>query len=320
MSRRRIYHSFNPQGLNIIAASLLTFGTEQQKRDWAVPLLRAEITASLGMSEPGRVRTWRGYGPARSSTETTSSSTDRRCGPPARIDADVLLTFVRTDPKAPKHKGISVLLIPTDSEGLVRRPFGSIAAPDDLDFNEVFLHRASASPKENLVWPLQRGLGGWPTLARAAKRTLLWVALRPSRMDRSLIRDSRPPASEEQATTLAPVDCPGHCRGLLSGYRLRSAADRNPVEISDAPAAPAPEPPCRAPNCTPQDLPRDNEGRCRIRYEDRARASTANLSRAFTASWFERYARSFKQDDRPAAPRDPAQHQHRRAPSSACPG
>ena len=53
LSRRRIYHAFNPQGVGIIAASLLSFGTEEQKQRWAVPILRAEITASLGMSEPG---------------------------------------------------------------------------------------------------------------------------------------------------------------------------------------------------------------------------------------------------------------------------
>ncbi|HWU05955.1 MAG TPA: acyl-CoA dehydrogenase family protein, partial [Streptomyces sp.] len=52
LAHRRIYHSFNPQGLGIIAASLLTFGTKEQKRRWAVPILRAEITAALGMSEP----------------------------------------------------------------------------------------------------------------------------------------------------------------------------------------------------------------------------------------------------------------------------
>src|SRR6201991_2840158 len=52
-SRSRIYHAFNPQGVGIIAASLLSFGTDEQKRRWAVPILRAEITASLGMSEPG---------------------------------------------------------------------------------------------------------------------------------------------------------------------------------------------------------------------------------------------------------------------------
>ncbi|MGV7337208.1 acyl-CoA dehydrogenase family protein, partial [Mycobacterium kansasii] len=52
-ARRRIYRSFNPQGVGIIAESLLSFGTPVQKRRWAVPILRAEMTASLGMSEPG---------------------------------------------------------------------------------------------------------------------------------------------------------------------------------------------------------------------------------------------------------------------------
>ena len=53
LGRRRIYQSFNPQGVGIIAASLLAFGTRAQQQRWAVPILRAEITASLGMSEPG---------------------------------------------------------------------------------------------------------------------------------------------------------------------------------------------------------------------------------------------------------------------------
>src|ERR1700761_5799507 len=53
LSRRRIYPSFNPQGVGIIAASILSFGTAEQKQNWAVPILRAEMTASLGMSEPG---------------------------------------------------------------------------------------------------------------------------------------------------------------------------------------------------------------------------------------------------------------------------
>src|SRR3954463_3163505 len=47
LSRRRITASFNPQGVGIIAASLLTFGTPEQKERWAVPILRGEMTASL---------------------------------------------------------------------------------------------------------------------------------------------------------------------------------------------------------------------------------------------------------------------------------
>ena len=55
LSRRRIYPSFNPQGVGIIAASILSFGTAEQKQNWAVPILRAEMTASLGMSDVGRI-------------------------------------------------------------------------------------------------------------------------------------------------------------------------------------------------------------------------------------------------------------------------
>jgi hypothetical protein len=53
LARRRAYLTFNPQGVGIISASLMSFGTPEQQRRWAVPILRAEMTASLGMCEPG---------------------------------------------------------------------------------------------------------------------------------------------------------------------------------------------------------------------------------------------------------------------------
>lgn len=76
--------------------------------------------------------------------------------------ADVLLTFVRTDPDAPKHKGISVLLIPTDTPGVVRRPFASIADKDDRDFNEVFFEDVRV-PAVNLIGELNQA-GPSPTV------------------------------------------------------------------------------------------------------------------------------------------------------------
>ncbi len=54
LSKRRIYHSFNPQGVGIVAASLLSFGTQEQKCRWAVPILRAEITRRAGNERAGR--------------------------------------------------------------------------------------------------------------------------------------------------------------------------------------------------------------------------------------------------------------------------
>ena len=174
LSKRRIYQSFNPQGLGIIAASLLSFGTDEQKQRWAVPILRAEITAALGMSEPGA-------GSDLASLRTSAVLEDdhfvvngQKVWTSGAHHADVILTFVRTDPDAPKHKGISVLVIPTDTPGVVRRPFASICGHDDLDFNEVFFTDVRV-PKENLVGPLN---GGWGVAngSLGHERTLLWLS------------------------------------------------------------------------------------------------------------------------------------------------
>ncbi|MEE2852916.1 MAG: acyl-CoA dehydrogenase family protein [Actinomycetota bacterium] len=177
LSRRRIYQSFNPQGVGIIAASLLSFGTPEQKRRWAVPILRAEITASLGMSEPGA-----GSDLASLKTRAVRSSDSdgdhfvvngQKVWTSGAHHADVLLTFVRTDPDAPKHKGISALLIPTDSPGVVRRPFASMGDIDDVDFNEVFFTDVRV-PAENLVGELN---AGWrvATGSLGHERAMLWL-------------------------------------------------------------------------------------------------------------------------------------------------
>ncbi|OBJ51541.1 acyl-CoA dehydrogenase family protein [Mycobacterium sp. 1423905.2] len=172
LARRRIYLTFNPQGVGIIAASLLTFGTPEQKQRWAVPILRAEKTASLGMSEPGA-----GSDLASLKTRAVRAGdafvvNGQKVWTSGAHDADVLLTFVRTDPDAPKHKGISVLLIPTDTPGVVRRPFPSVCGRDDVDFNEVFFTDVRV-PAENLVGPLNRG---WhvATGSLGHERAMLW--------------------------------------------------------------------------------------------------------------------------------------------------
>ncbi|MDH6245263.1 acyl-CoA dehydrogenase family protein [Mycobacterium sp. OTB74] len=174
LANRRISHSFNPQGVGIIAASLITFGTPEQQQKWAVPILRAELTASLGMSEPSagsdlaslRTRAVRdgGHFVVNGQKVWTSGAND----------ADVILTFVRTDPDAPKHKGISVLLIPTDLPGVVRRPFAMASDRDDLDFNEVFFTDVRV-PVENLVGPLN---GGWTVASGSLghERNMLWLS------------------------------------------------------------------------------------------------------------------------------------------------
>lgn len=219
LCRRRIYHSFNPQGVNIVAASLLSFGTDEQKHRWAVPILRAEITASLGMSEPSA-------GSDLASLRTRAVLDDDRfvvngqkVWTSGAHDADVLLTFVRTDPDAPKHKGISALLIPTDSAGVVRRPFPSICSADDLDFNEVFFTDVSV-PAENLVGPLNQG---WRVAngSLGHERNMMWLGF-ADRLD-NLLADFRP-ATELERDRYATMVMDKQALRLLGSVALARAA------------------------------------------------------------------------------------------------
>ncbi|OBI27982.1 acyl-CoA dehydrogenase [Mycobacterium sp. E1386] len=219
LGRRRIYQSFNPQGVGIIAASLLTFGTPEHKRKWAVPILRAEITAALGMSEPGA-----GSDLASLKTRAVLDGdhfvvNGQKVWTSGAHDADVLLTFVRTDPKAPKHKGISVLLIPTDTPGVVRRPFASMCDSDEVDFNEVFFTDARV-PAENLVGELN---GGWrvATGSLGHERVMLWMGYVDLLHELSI--DFRPSSALER-DRYATLVMDAHALRLLGSAALSRAA------------------------------------------------------------------------------------------------
>jgi alkylation response protein AidB-like acyl-CoA dehydrogenase len=226
LSRRRIYHCFNPQGVGIIAASLLSFGTDKQKQDWAAPILRAEMTASLGMSEPGAGSDLAGL---RTRAELVGDHfvvNGQKVWTSGAHDADVILTFVRTDPNAPRHRGVSALLIPTDTPGVVRRPFPSIYDRDDLDFNEVFFNEVRV-PADNLVGPLH---GGWRVAngSLGHERTLMWMAF-ANRLEQ-LLEDYRP-ADEVNRDRYATIVMDYYALRLLGSAALGRAA-RGQVDVA----------------------------------------------------------------------------------------
>jgi len=276
LARRQVYHSFNPQGLGIIAASLLTFGTQEQKQRWAVPILRAEITASLGMSEPGAGSDLAGLQTRAVADGDYFIVNGQKVWTSGAHDADVLLTFVRTDPQAAKHRGISVLLIPTDTEGVTRRPFGSIVSPDDLDFNEVFFTDARV-PKENLVGQLNQG---W-TVAHGSlghERTMLWLNY-AERLD-DLIRDA-PSDQEWYATLLMDVQAL-----RLLGYRQLSGG-RDPAELSVLKLLGSEAVQAASLHAL------EDRGPEALVHPARTGPYSHMNNENFISSWFERYVRSF---------------------------
>jgi alkylation response protein AidB-like acyl-CoA dehydrogenase len=229
LARRRVYLTFNPQGVGIISASLISFGTPEQQQRWAVPILRAEMTASLGMSEPGA-------GSDLASLRTRAERdgdhfvvNGQKVWTSGAHDADVLLTFVRTDPNAAKHKGISALMIPTDLPGVVRRPFASACDRDDLDFNEVFFNDVRV-PAENLVGPLNEG---WRVASGSLghERNMLWLSYADRLQE--LVEDFRP-ATALNRDRYATLVMDNQALRLMGSIALARAArgDEDPAALS----------------------------------------------------------------------------------------
>ena len=109
--------------LNTVGPALMQVGTEEQKKEFLPKILRAEIEFAIGYTEP------------EAGTDLASLQTRAvRDGDSYVINgqkvfttgahqADYLWMAVRTDPDAPKHKGISLLIVPLDAEGIEVRPF-----------------------------------------------------------------------------------------------------------------------------------------------------------------------------------------------------
>jgi alkylation response protein AidB-like acyl-CoA dehydrogenase len=173
LSRRQILRTANPQALGIVAPSINDYGTEEQREQFVLPTLRAEIAWCIGMSEPGA-----GSDLASLSTRAvlegdTFIVNGQKVWTSGAHHADWCLCFVRTDPSAPKHKGISALLIDMKSPGIECRPFPELTDREYCDFNEVFFTDV-AVPQANLLGPLN---GGWPITqgSLAHERAMLWI-------------------------------------------------------------------------------------------------------------------------------------------------
>jgi alkylation response protein AidB-like acyl-CoA dehydrogenase len=241
LSARQIPRSPNPQGLSIVTPSIVDHGTPEQKERWALPTLRAEITWCLGMSEPEA-----GSDLAALSTRAVLDGGEfvvngQKVWTSGAHHADWCLCFVRTDPDASKHKGISALVIDMQTPGITCRPLPELTDPDFADFNEVFFDDV-AVPRENLLGELNQG---WPITqgSLAHERAMLWITNATSlqRSVESLVElgarkgaDGRPLSEDARfrdAVASLHIDAQAT---MLMGYRgyAKSTRGRDPCEHS----------------------------------------------------------------------------------------
>ncbi len=146
--------TLNPIGLSNIAPAIIQWGTEEQKRRFLPPMLRGDDIWCQGFSEPD------------AGSDLASLSTR------AIRDGDVWVingqktwnTFghlanwcellVRTDTEAPKHKGITCLLVDMTLPGVEVRPLVTITG--DPEFNEVFFTDVRV-PVDMMLGPQNEG-------------------------------------------------------------------------------------------------------------------------------------------------------------------
>lgn len=140
--------------INYVGPTLMLYGTEQQKSRYLRPILDGEEIWCQGYSEPGA-----GSDLAALQTRAELRGDDfvingQKIWTSNAHNADWMFMLARTDPQAPKHRGISYLLVDMRSVGIEVRPLINMAGGHE--FNEVFFSDVVV-PRENLVGELNRG-------------------------------------------------------------------------------------------------------------------------------------------------------------------
>jgi alkylation response protein AidB-like acyl-CoA dehydrogenase len=173
MARIPVRRAYNPAGLGIITPSIRDYASPELQQRYVVPTLRGEIAWCLGMSEPGA-----GSDLASLSTRAELRGerfvvNGQKIWTSGAQHADWCFCFVRTDPEAPKHRGISVLIIDMRSPGIEVQPLPSLTDRRHADFNQVFFSDVEV-PAGQLVGPLHQG---WSitTGSLAHERGMLWI-------------------------------------------------------------------------------------------------------------------------------------------------
>lgn len=153
-TRARVPAPLNIIGINNIAPAIMQHGTEAQKTTLLPRMLRADDIWCQGMSEPEagsdlaslRTRAVRDGDEFVVSGQKIWTSLGHR--------ADWCQLYVRTDPEAPKHKGISCLIVDMSLPGIEARPL--VTLNGDADFAEVFFDDVRV-PADALLGPLHKG-------------------------------------------------------------------------------------------------------------------------------------------------------------------
>lgn len=171
------------QGISMFVPTLLELGSDEQKKKWIEPTLKGDVVWCQGYSEPNS-------GSDLASLQTKAHVEDdhfvingQKIWTSTAKEADMIFCLVRTEPDAPKHKGISYLIFSMDTPGIDVRPLQTMTGA--ATFNEVFFtdvrvpvndivgKRGEGWKVANATLTYERGMLGDPNAAGSRLKSIV---------------------------------------------------------------------------------------------------------------------------------------------------
>ena len=199
-------------GTGWVGPTLIVYGTDEQKQRWLPQITAGDVMWCQGFSEPNA-----GSDLASLKTSAVRDGDDyvingQKIWTSGAHYADWMILLARTDPEAPKHKGISYFLVDMKTQGLTTTPL--IDMMDNHAFNEVFFDNVRV-PRANLLGEENQG---WYMAATTLdfERSSIGGAVGAGRMVRDLVQYC--------------TDTPWNGHRLIDESRVRSRLSDSVIE------------------------------------------------------------------------------------------
>ncbi|MEW2583165.1 acyl-CoA dehydrogenase family protein [Streptomyces virginiae] len=204
--------------LNTVGPTLMKYGTREQKDYFLPRILAGEIVFAIGYSEPEA-----GTDLASLRTRAVRDGADwlvdgQKIFTSNAQNADWIWLACRTDPRAPKHKGISIILVPTDDPGFSWTPIDTVGG---LTTTATYYDSVRV-PAGNLVGPEHGGWGLITNQLNHERVALAAIGMQAEDFYEHALRHARTPDPD---TGERPADLPW-VRSRLAEAHARLAAVR----------------------------------------------------------------------------------------------